>query len=299
MRSLIPPLLVVTLLVSSFTSSPGFASGWEESLQNCLESARCAASPTPKETKQCCVECIATIDFGDQSQIGAYINRKAPLLCSADTPIEGSPSQTPNRIEGLSSSDDTARSEETSSGIKPLEGEYRFTLLFGGWWESHHIQSDCNRDEMLANVIVDIFETEDHTLFGRSHDGVLKFTPLSRCPGTMYGGLFTSSGPTFRITGRSDELGYHIRVMSRDWTDFFYTSGEIYISGDLLNESGLLTSTRGVDVTGILPSFTIPRTQTEGSGEFRFETPKSPSDVLWWTGGLTLFLYHKKEYTDP
>lgn len=275
-------LLVVCLM----TTQSCFATvGWQSQLQQCLN--QCPEAPSLDPI--CCRDCINQLDFGASLNLASYIKNHAYTICAL-TPsntLAPTASVSQNTKKKVAKADD-----KINKSTQPTtQDQHYFNILIGGAWESNHVGKNCNRDRMMANIIVDVKQDQQKTLFGRD-SGVLKFTPLSRCPNTMYGGMKTTEGPTVTVNATPTQGGYQMHLKFREHTQYYYTSGKVYTQGDLLNTAGILKVTHGRNVNGTIENFFLPTSMITNNAELQFKSDKSLTNHLWWTGYVTIFIYN-------
>jgi len=256
---------------------------WNRQLQQCLQKCPEAPSLDPN----CCRDCINQLDFGANLNLASYIKNHAKIICAL-TP--------PNAIATTASISPSKNKKPIKAPDKttPATNQHRFSMLIGGAWESNHVNKNCNRDRMMANIIIDVKQGQQKNLFGRD-SGVLKFTPLSRCPNTMYGGMRTTEGPTVSVNATPTQGGYQMHLKFSDHTQYYYTSGKVYTQGDLLNTAGILKVTHGTNVNGSIENFFLPSSLIRNDAELQFKSDKSLTQHLWWTGYMVIFIYNVGE----
>lgn len=287
-KLLYPLSLIITLLCSTASCSYASTTDWYSQLQTCLTQQNCHSQTTPAQQKKCCLDCLNTIKFTHYHHLQQFLIQHPSLACSSK-----------NKTTIVTSNTDQQKGSTNNSltHIKTghaQSGQYLFSLLIGGWWQSSHIQQNCNRDALWLNANIDVFKANDNSLFSQQVGGSMISEPLKRCSRTMYGGVRTISGPTVRLTGKQDHQQYQIQLKFNDTSSFFYNSGATYDTGSLLNESGIVKETKGVNIPGTLVHFTTPISLMKPDSQLDFNTAKSTSNVLWWSGKVTIFIYQRK-----
>ena len=291
MRSFTPILPLLSLSTTLLLSPMLFSSttDWHQQLQDCLEKNQCAIKQT--KTPDCCLQCLGSLNLTGYSHLKAFLSQHPGLACTNDKTTVTSTHQSNQSSTHTSST-------STAAGHKALKGHYLFSLLIGGWWQSAHVAQNCNRDTLWLNVNLDVFQTNQHQLFSQQVDGSMVFKPLKRCPRTMYGGVKTLSGPKVRLMGQYDHQHYRIQLQFQDTSTFFYTNGKSYDTGDFLNTIGIIKETKGVNVKGTLSQFSATSTMLKPDSQLQFDTPKSSSNMLWWSGNVNIFIYQRKGAPD-
>ena len=286
------PLWAITLLCIIVSCSYAESTDWYNQLQTCLTQQNCHSQTTATLQKKCCLDCLTNIKFTHYHHIQQFLIKHPSLAC-AENKTTTDTSNTDQQQDSINKSLTQPKTGHAQPN-QPQKGQYLFSLLIGGWWQSSHTQQNCNRDTLWLNANIDVFKANDNTLFSRQVDGSMLSEPLKRCPKTMYGGVRTTTGPTVRLIGKQDNQQYQIQLKFNDSSSFFYNSGASYNTGSLLNESGIVKETRGINVKGTLIHFKAPISLMKPDSQLNFNTAKSSSNALWWSGKVTIFIYQRK-----
>ncbi|MCP5053814.1 MAG: hypothetical protein GY940_41995 [bacterium] len=156
--------------------------------------------------------------------------------------------------------------------------------------------SHCNRDRLTGTLEFSVGPDSesssgdsggtDQTLSG-SGSGSLEWKPVSRCPGTDYGGHRTLNNPfNVKVTGSLDSAGrYRLSVKPEDKTEAFFTNGQAYGKVSVLPI--FFKDTTGFGAPGSLSDFTLPLNVKSGD-RFPFRIMDSRTDGAWWEGEAIL-----------
>lgn len=167
-----------------------------------------------------------------------------------------------------------------SLGVSGCERRKVFDLRVEGTWDSDEPEH-CNRDRGELSATIEVLEESvTGVLSGSSAPAGVSFTPLSRCPGTSFGGHETGT-PTLSLTGAREDDGYRLRLVGSDETWSLVAGGRL---GPVSLLQVWLPTQRRSGGDGTLSEFLLPFDAVERGSTVTFAGRDPADDGTWWVG---------------
>ena len=246
--------------------------------------------------------CGSSAGAGDEAQASTTVVRPRPRPAAQPTVVGSetgadSSAGSESGAEGTSGSGNSGEGDGTTGSSQTT---YLATILIGTSSVSGE-PSGCNSDQVLGNVIVDLYLEGDQTITGVVVDSGSSVTAVSRCEGSSYGGLRDVGDDLFEVSGEMTTEGVHLVISPVDEFEWYFGTGASYGTASLFEAvlpyaEAITEGVSGTAADFVIEADTMASLTDSSQGEsatFRGSDPHD--DGAWWESEITVHFFSTKQ----
>ena len=244
--------------------------------------------------------CGTSAGAGDEAQASTTVVRPRPAARPTVVGSQTGADSSAGSESGAQSTPGSGNSGEGEDTKGSSQTTYLATILIGTSSVSGE-PSGCNSDQVLGNVIVDLYLEGDQTITGVVVDSGSSVTAVSRCDGTSYGGLRDVGDDLFEVSGELTTEGVHLVISPVDEFEWYLGTGTSYGTASLFEAvlpyaEAITEGVSGTAADFVIEADTMASLTDSSQGEsatFRGSDPHD--DGAWWESEITVYFFSTKQ----